>query len=485
MADSSQVLIRRLSVEYKGIFSRKPVIIGWTANENPNEALCRVSGDGTTAVEIKDITEAFKDGKEGDAFFAVFRAPFEFSWKVNAGADAQNFNWTFDVSGFATIKRPELFAAVFRGIVTDNNSYSSDMLEKHLGTIPSTVMHDKIIVDVLGVLAICDKDVDGCYVDMKYRLERSKEVGERVVSSALNAVFCQVVDSDNVVVTNVNTFRAISADREAAEKKKAEMIAKAEADRRKEEAENVARQKIAREKDNQRDEERKQKEHELKMAELEAQKKKLEGGDAASAFAAFEMISNVLEDVVASNAGNSPFTDILKDAKRAEAGLRILALVKDKKRSGGVTLAKKKPSFQARPLAFTTKKTPALHTNESLSSEITNSRRDGYLTILNVSECNDVIPMLPNEDWTAVRIASGEKVIIGDDDSDYIGEITETGTSGVDNLVAIVSDEPLLQSFPPLLRPLSAQEAEKLVSKLESLDEGAWSADVISFVVLP
>ena len=456
MADSSQILIRRLAVEYKGIFSKKPVIVGWTANKNPNEALCRVSGDGTTAVEIKDITEAFKDSKEGDAFFAVFRAPFEFSWKVNAGADAQNFNWTFDVSGFATIKRPELFAAEFRGIVTDNKSYSSDMLEKHLGTIPSTVMHDKIIVDILNVVALCDKDADGGYVDMKYRLEQSKEVGEHVVSSALNLAFGQFVDSENVVVTNVNAFRATSADREAAEKK-----------------------------GNQREEERKQKEHELKMAELEAQKKKLEGGDAASAFAAFEMISNVLEDVVASNAGNSPFTDILKDAKRAEAGLRILALAKDKKRSGGVTLAKKKPSFQARPLAFTTKKTPALHTNESLASEITNSRRDGYLTILNVSECNDVIPMLPNEDWTVVRIASGEKVIIGDDDSDYIGKITETGTSGVDNLVAIVSDEPLLQSLPSLFKPLSAQKAEKLVSKLESLDEGAWSADVISFVVLP
>lgn len=433
MADSSQVLVRRLSVEYKGIFSRKPVIIGWTANENPNEALCRVSGDGKTSVEIKDITEAFKDSKEGDAFFAVFRAPFEFSWKVNAGADAQNFNWTFEVSGLATIKRPELFAAVFRGIVTDNNSYSSDMLEKHLGTIPSTVIHDKIIVDVLNKVALCDKDADGGYVDVKYRLNESREVGEHVVSLALNVAFGQFVDSENVVVTNVNAFRATSADREA----------------------------------------------------LESQMIKLEGGDVSDAFAAFEVLSNVLEDIVASKTGNSPFLDILKQTKRAESGLRILALAKDKKRSGGVTLAKKKPSFQARRLAFTTKKTPALHTNESLASEITNSRRDGYLTILNVSECNDVIPMLPNEVWPAVRIANGEKVIIGDDDSDYIDKLTETGTSGVDNLVAIVSDEPLLQSLPSLFKPLSAQKAEKLVSKLESLDEGAWSADVISFVVLP
>lgn len=456
MADSSQILIRRLSVEHKGIFSRKPVIVGWTANKNPNEALCRVSGDGKTSVEIKDITEAFKDSKEGDAFFAVFRAPFEFSWKVNAGADAQNFDWTFEVSGLATINRPELFAAAFRGIVTDTKSYSSDMLEKHLGTIPSTVMHDKIIVDVLNKVALCDKDADGGYVDVKYRLKESREVGEHVVSSALNVAFGQFVDSDNVVVTNVNEFRATSADREAAEKNG------------KRRAEEII-----------------QKEHELKMAELESQKKKLEGGDVSDAFAAFEALSNVLEDVVASKTGNSPFLDILKETKRAESGLRILALAKDKKRSGGVTLAKKKPSFQARPLAFTTKKTPALHTNESLASEITNSRCDGYLTILNVSECNDVIPMLPNEEWTAVRIASGEKVIIGDDDSDYIDKLTETGTSGVDNLVAIVSDEPLLQSLPPLLQPLSAREAEKLVLKLESLDEGAWSADVISFVVLP
>lgn len=457
MADSSQVLVRRLKVKEQGIFSRSKelVIEGWNPRDNSDEVLCRVSQDGT-AVKINKSTEAFKDIKEGDAFFAVFNGWFKFSWKVDGGTDAQKFKWIFDLAGRAKIEHPELFVAAFRGIVTADESYSSDMLEKHLGTIPFTVMHDKIIVDVLNVPAVSDEDANGRHVDMNYQLQEVRVVDEEAISLALNAAFCKFVGNDNVVVTKVSTFRATSPDREAAEKN-----------------------------DKQRAEELKQKEHELKMAELEAQMKKLEGGDVSDAFAAFEALSNVLEDVVASKTGNSPFLDILKETKRAESGLRILALAKDKKRSGGVTLAKKKPSFQARPLAFTTKKTPALHTNESLVSEITNSRRDGYLTILNVSECNDVIPMLPNEDWTDFCIAHGEKIVIGEKDCEYLGGIVETGTSGVDNLVAIVSDEPLLQSLPPLLQPLSAQEAGKLVSKLESLDEGAWSADVISFVVLP
>ena len=218
MADSSQVLVRRLKVKEQGIFSRSKelVIEGWNPRDNSDEVLCRVSQDGT-AVKINKSTEAFKDSKEGDAFFAVFNGWFKFSWKVDGGTDAQNFKWIFDLAGRAKIEHPELFAAAFRGIVTADESYSSDMLEKHLGTIPFTVMHDKIIVDVLNVPAVSDEDANGRHVDMNYQLQEVRVVDEEAISLALNAAFCKFVGNDNVVVTKVSTFRATSPDREAAE----------------------------------------------------------------------------------------------------------------------------------------------------------------------------------------------------------------------------------------------------------------------------
>ena len=277
----------------------------------------------------------------------------------------------------------------------------------------------------------------------------------------------------------MNAVRFFSEERNAA------IVAEMEARKVAEAAERAALENEAKRK-----EELKQKRHEVELAELEAQKKKLQGGDTESAFAAFEMISNVLGDSLAKS-GASTFADILKDARRAESGLRLLALARDKKRTGGVALSKNAPSFQTRclnfrSLVFDSKKTPALHHGESLSSTITCGRSDGWLTVLNVSERNEVIPMLPNEDFPSVRVVHGEDVLIGDNASEYIRGISENASSGTDHLIAIVSDAPLLDApLPSLGGALPAEKATDLVSKLEAMDSGKWAADVISFTVLP
>lgn len=507
MADKSTILMRRMGVKVEtvktGWFGRESHVV--LAGEcGDDEVLCFVTNDGKEARQIVlgKVDELSANGKtlqEGAMLFAVRRTPFYFNTTVEAGRDANNFSWTFNVGGSMEIRRPEDFARKFRGAVKAEEPLFIETFETWLGTIPSTIMHDKVVVDVLGVMSLQDKDAEDRYVDMQYRLEQSKEVGERVVSSALGKAFSDFFGAEGVVDMSVSSFRASSADREAAiAHEKAEIESqKAEADRirkEKEEADKKLQEQEQRERDNdakrkeedaKREEQLKQKEHELKMAELEAQTKKLQGGDTASAFAAFEMISNVLEDAVAKS-GTGSFADMLKDARRAESGLRILALARDKKHMGGVTLAKKKPSFQARPLTFTTKKTPALHNGESLSSVITSERRDGYLTVLNVSECNEIIPMLPNVDFPNVRVVHGEAILIGDDASDYIPEIRESASSGTDNLVAIVSDAPLLAApLSPLGEALPAAAAEELVSRLETLDADAWAADVVSFTILP
>lgn len=504
MSDNATILMRRMGVKAettkKGWFGRESHVV--LAGEcGGDEVLCFVTNDGSEARQVVSgkVDELSANGKtlqEGGMLFAVRRTPFYFNTTVEAGKDANNFSWTFKVGGSMEIRRPEAFALKFRGAVNADEPLFIETFEAWLGTIPSTIMHDKVVVDVLGVMSLQDKDAENRYVDMQYRLEQSKEVGEKVVSSALGKAFSDFFGAEGVVDMSVSSFRASSADREAAiAQEKAERDTSIEAQRaeeyrkrkEKEEADKRRQELEQRERDNdaKREEQRKQKEHELKMAELEAQTKKLQGGDTASAFAAFETISNVLEDVVA-KAGTGSFADLLKDARRAESGLRLLALARDKKRMGGVTLAKKKPSFQARPLTFTTKKTPALHNGESLSSVITSERRDGYLTVLNVSEYNEIIPMLPNVDSPDVRVVRGEATLIGDDASDYIPEIRESASSGTDNLVAIVSDAPLLAApLSPLGEALSAPAAAELVSRLETLDADAWAADVVSFTILP
>ena len=494
MADQSTILMRRMGVktERKGLFGHE-LRFAPNGECSDSDALYAVRKDGSNARSVcVDKKGFFADGQvpsDDELLFAVRRLPFYFDMAISAGKDADGFEWYFKVGGMLEITKPEIFAGKFRG---EGDRLDVMTFESRLGTIPSTVLHDQITVDVLGVMSLEDKGADEKYADIRKHLEAWRSTNEAFITSAIDSAFTSFFGVDAVARLDVSTFhaqspmceKAIAEDEKkriaAIEVKKAE-----EALRREEEEKRKESERLKRDNDARREEELSQKKHELELAELEAQKAKLKGGDVSSAFAAFETITNVLENAV-QGSGSGSFVDVLKCVNRGESGLRLLALTRDKKRAGGVTLEKSAPSFQTRGFSFTTKKTPSLHHGDSLSSTIINERRSGYLMIMNISERNEIIPLLPNADFPDVRIACGERVLVGDDASAYIPNIWENASSGTDHLVAMVSDVPLLSApLPPLGEALSASAVSELISKLETLDADAWAADIISFTILP
>lgn len=497
MQDKTTILMRRMGVktEKTGWFGRELHLV-LDGQCGDSEVLCAVRKDGERAHVVKtDENGRFADGQvpaSDELLFAVRQTPLDIDMMISAGKDSDGYEWFFNVGGKLAIVAPEVFAKELRGDVEQGESLEVWRFVKKLGTILTTVLHDKVTVDVLGVMSFEDKGADDQYVNIRQSLEAWRLVNENYVASAVCGAFDTFFKAQGVVKFDATMFRALSPKREEddARKRKSDqdeirnaMNRKAQDEKwKKEIAEKEHDQKIF-ELDVQK--KIREKECELKIAELDAQKKKLQDGDGVAATAAFEAISNLLGDVV-SKTGTGAFSALLKDARRAESGLRVLALAKDKKGDGGVALEKKQPSFQARPLVFVSKKTPVLHFNESLASVIACGREGGCLTLLNVSECNEIIPLLPNADFPDVRIAKGERILVGDEASAYIREIHEEASSGTDNLVAIVSDEPLLESpLPPWGAALSSAAAAELVAKLESMDGGAWAADIISFAILP
>ena len=209
----------------------KKVRKGWFGSEmrtvfecepGPGEKLCIVSGDTGEAAVVGpgDLAERQADGKKtgaGDLFFSVFCAPTPFSLTIDAGTDADGFGWEWEVGGLLEILRPAPFARKFRGLVRKDAPLSADGFKQHLGSIPATVMHDKVVVDILGVMSLEDKDEEERYVDMRKRLEQSKEVGEELVSAALDAAlakFFEVGPDDKVLRMQVTSFKTRSPERE-------------------------------------------------------------------------------------------------------------------------------------------------------------------------------------------------------------------------------------------------------------------------------
>ena len=159
MSDNTTILMRRMGVKTEkvktGLFGHelRTVLDGECSD---SEVLCAVRKDGTNARVVnfdKNGSFAKEQGpRDDEMLFAVRRTPFQFSLRIDAGKDADGYGWAFDVDGFAELLHPECFAVAFRGIVTEAVPYSVSMLEKHFGTITSTIMHDRIVVEVLGLV---------------------------------------------------------------------------------------------------------------------------------------------------------------------------------------------------------------------------------------------------------------------------------------------------------------------------------------------
>ena len=543
MSDKETILMRRMGVKTESI--RKDSFGGFLGGKATQvlldnslameEKLCLVSNDGDKAevVSVEDVSILCGQKQNlaaGDMLFAVFRPPFNFCMSISAGEDGDGYPWFFEMGGRLEILKPAAFARTFRGMVGKETPLTSIAFEELLGTIPATIMHDKVLVDVLGVMSLGEKDGEDHYVDMRKRLNQEKGVGEKFITSAISETFDEFFGEEKVVAMKVTSFHAHSpecekeiarraevekqniaeeVERYKAAKKKAEAdrLAQEEEDLRQKELKvekhqtNLERERIERNRireqekaDSEKREREKKlaaKKHEVEMAELEAQlaaqKNKLKVGSVESAFEAFESLANVFGNMVAGNGGGT-FAGLLQEARRSEAGLKVVAVARDrKKRSGGVKLLKKKRTYGTRSIGTRgLLLTPTLKYGESLSSTIVCERNNGYLTVLNVSEKNEIVPMLPNEDIPDVRIASGERIVIGDENSDLIKEIHEGAQSGTDHLVAIVSDMPLLDGpLPTFGEALPPADAARFAAKLASLDDANWSADVMSFKIFP
>ena len=534
---AAKILIRRMGTKTeefsKGFLRGRETKVSLDGTLATEEQLCLVSNDGEKAevVTLEDIPVLCGERQAlaaGDMLFAVFRPPFSFRMSITAGNDADGFLWLFEVEGRLEIRKPASFARTFRGEVVKEKPLTAPVFEEMLmrETIAETTLHDKILVDVLGVMSLGERDGEDRYVDMQGRLNQERGVGEKYVASAVAEAFDEYFGEEGVVALKVTSFRARSPECEmeiakrkdwlkqqeleatlkeieaqekriAAEQAEAERAHRVrdEADRRKKELEDekhktdLARLQAERERikaeevqvaeKRRREAEVAARKHEVELAELEAQKKKLEKGG-ESAFEALEMLSNALGNAVAQN-GAGTLAGLLQEARRTEAGLKVIALSKDRKRrGGGVKFQKLK---RTRGLVMTS----VLHCGETLASAI-ESGRGGFLTLLNVSETNEIVPMLPNGDFPDVRISRGGRILVGDDASEYIPEIHESASSGTDHLVAIVSDRPLLDgplAYPDDVGPLSGPEASRLVAKLASMDDSEWAADVLSFHILP
>lgn len=555
MSEAAKILMRRMGTKAEagrkgglgGLLGMRETHVVLDGDLTADEVLCLVSNSGEKAESVTKSTIADLCGEkqglgDGEMLFAVLRSSFLFRMTIPAGEDADGYPWFFEVGGMLEILKPQSFARTFRGIVGKDEPLTSSGFEEMLGTMPATVLHDKVLVDVLGVMSLGEKDGENRYVDMRKRLNQEKGVGEKYVATAVTGTFEEFFGEKDVVRLRVTSFRARSPECEAEierrkdwqkrqaleaelkeieaqekriaaeqEKNERERRVRDAADLRKKELDDeqhktdlarlqAERNRIKAEEaeaaeQRKRDAEVAAKKHEVELAELEAQKKKLEKGSTESAFEAFEMLSNVLGNAVAENGAGTLF-GLVQDARRTETGLRLLALAKDRrKRGGGLKLTKNKRTYglrtvngvQDRGLLPLTAKTPVLHQWEMLSSTIACERRGGFLTVLNVSEKSEVVPLLPNGDYPEdMKISRGERMVIADESCERLTGLQENATSGTDHLVAFVTDEPLLaQPLPPLGEALPDAVVSRLVARLSSMNDASWEADVNSFTVLP
>lgn len=272
MADQSTTLMRRMGVKTekvrKGLFGHE-LRFAPNGDCGDSEILCTVRKDGSNARSVSvDGKGFFADGQvtaDDALLFAVRRTPFYFDMAISAGKDADGFEWYFKVGGMLEITKPEIFACKFRG---EGDSLDITTFESRLGTIPSTVLHDQITVDVLGVMSLEDKGADEKYADIRKNLEAWRSTNEAFVASAIDSAFKSFFGSEGVARLGVSSFHAQSPMREEAiakekadgEKVARDRIAKAESDRAAADAKQAEEERRA--------EELRDREHQLKLAEL-------------------------------------------------------------------------------------------------------------------------------------------------------------------------------------------------------------------------
>ena len=440
MTGKATILMRRLGVKSEkvktGLFrSGDRLVLDGECGDDDVLCAFRNNGDNARILTVgKD--GVFAEGQspqDGDMIFAVHRTPFRFGTIISAGTDADNNKWSYDLHGRAEILNPTAFAVKFRGDVSFDNPLLVDQLRIGLGTIPATVMHDKVLCEVLGVMALQDevgKEQEatnkGRYVDMQYRLEESKEVGETLVSEALSNVFTTFFDGiKGVVSMTVNSFRAFSADREA----KLSADERHDAQIRKDAADIAALQ------------------HDLEVAKLNNEKAKIEADTEALKVKSKSLVNNAeaLDRLMNMNfaVGNVPNLDkLLALAGKEDAVGTIMSTVNSLSRADSPIVLEIESNVSTRAVGPRRKimKQGGLY---SLSIRVPH---DGHLTVLDVCDGNAIVPLVPCLDskTKSAFVHSGQTVAIGRSDSPWILEAFEQyDSSGTDRFVAFVTEEPL------------------------------------------
>ena len=443
MQDKTTILMRRMGVktEKSGWFGRESHLV-LDGQCGDSEVLCAVRKDGTNA-HVVEIGERgrFADGQapnSDELLFAVRCVSFYLNMTIPAGIDAENFHWAFKVGGELTVHKPEIFTLKFRGAVSNDEPLIVETFENWLGTIPATTLHDKVIVDVLGVVSLQDKDAEDRYVDMQYRMEQSKEVGEKVISSALAKAFSDFFGAEGAVSMSVTSFHAFSADREA-------NLAADEAhdaEIRKNAAEIADLQ------------------HELELARLHNEKAKIEA-DTESLRAKSKLLLEKGEAVdklmnMNFSAGNAPdLAKILDFAGKGDAVGRIMDFVNSSMRGDVRVTMELDPRTRAvGPRLFVMRQGGFY----GLSIDIP---RDGHLVLLDVCDDDKVVPVVPCSDAKSKSsfVQAGKRVFVGSRSSQWIEEPFEQyDGEGKDRFVAFVTKTPVLQAeesvqFGEALRP--------------------------------
>ena len=458
MSDNATILMHRMGVKTEkvktGLFGHelRTVLDGECGD---SEVLCAVRKDGTNArvVNVDKSGSFAKDQvpKDDEMLFAVRRTPFRFSLRIDAGKDADGYGWAFDVDGFAELLRPECFAATFRGVVTEAVPYSVSMLETHFGTITSTIMHDRIVVDVLGVMALNDKDAQDRYVDMQYRLEQSREVGEKLVSEAINVAFFELLNGADAVKTNVTFFHATSADREA----QLSADDAHDAEIRKQAVEIATLQ------------------HDIEVAKLNNEKAKVEADTEALKAKSKAFLSNAeaLDRLMNMNFAPTSAPNLQKIIAAVDKGetvARIMSVCDSAMRNQSRIELDLEPRTRAIGPRLRVMK-QGWRYGLSLTPP-----RNGHLVILDICDDHSVIPIVPCIDSkTQSSFVCGEQtVVIGQSNSPWIAEPFEQyDNSGIDRFVAFVTDEPVLTAKDSVVfgRELPADVILLLAERLERL----------------
>jgi len=199
------------------------------------------------------------------------------------------------------------------------------------------------------------------------------------------------------------------------------------------------------------------------------------------------------ERISASAAGMSSATMLLLG--KADGPGYLARVLREEALASPEAVAMRKVELRTRDIG--TKKVDSLAINSSLQFEFL-SQRPGFATVLNIGTSGTVWLQSPNAyvGIDLARIEANQKhqipgrLLPAEDLARHGLAYVEVGPPGWEELVVIVSDEPLVTEMDvfgstqdsPFVA-LSSDRIEQLLDQLAGLSDGGWSAGVLSFLV--